>query len=402
MRTRCLVAGRGRAQRSGAPRLATATIVAALLCAVPRSADATDRDKPFVGVTAEELYDSNVNNSRGADAVSRVTPEAGLMHEGPVTKIVADYRLAMHAYATGAADSTINHRGALQIGTKLGPRVDANAGGILLVADDPVLLDRPGVAVAPGGFDDLTLSAGATGALTRRWKLDGTYAFRRTRWSQASAMIGVFDSDEHDGAIGATWRWTRRLDVGGRVLGQDFVTYGSAMGDSQTIAPVASLAWQASHTIRLSGWAGPEFFLGRATTWTGDARAVWQGRKLRATLTLDRTIFGGTGAQGAVWSDYGRLGVVWRLHRRTAIRLVGGAFAQGIAPDANASVTGLMGRVEWSFLAFGKNTRIDVYAEQRMQDASGGTAFTNIERTFVGIRLVAMTGVDLFDLGEVP
>src|SRR5262245_35905634 len=40
----------------------------------PQSARAGTVTEPFAGVSVEELYDSNVLNSRGQDVVTRITP----------------------------------------------------------------------------------------------------------------------------------------------------------------------------------------------------------------------------------------------------------------------------------------------------------------------------------------
>jgi hypothetical protein len=378
-------------------------VIAMILCALATNARADTLDHPYVAVSAEELFDSNVNNSRGPDAVSRLTPEIGWLHLGPTTQIFLDYKLALHAYAFGAADSSVNHRGEARLTTELAPHFTLTTGGVLLIASDPILLDRPGVAVPTGPFDDLTTSIAVLDHVTRRFTLDAAYGFRLTRFQLASEMPGAaFNGDEHDVELGAAYRATRRLDMGAKLLGSDFITYGGGVGSLQTIAPVLSIGWRASRRLRLQAQAGPMWTFDRSITWIGGGRLVWEGRRLHGTIDVSRSIFGGTGADSAVWSDWARAALTWRFHRRSAFRMILGGFSQGAAPDGPATVNGLSARAELGFLAFGKFGRIDIYAEERLQDATGGVAFTNINRTVVGVRLVAVTGASLIDLGEAP
>ena len=65
-------------------KLTTITLAAlglALFSAVAAHGD-TGTD-PYAGVAVEELYDSNVQNTKGPDSVTRVTPRLGFVVAGP-------------------------------------------------------------------------------------------------------------------------------------------------------------------------------------------------------------------------------------------------------------------------------------------------------------------------------
>jgi hypothetical protein len=362
--------------------------IAIIIAALAGAASAETRTRPFVGITAEEAYDSNVMNSRGADMVSRVVPRAGILHDSRRTTFLADYRVALHAYLRGVADNSVNHRAALGVRSELSRRLTISGGAVLLIADDPVLLERPAVAVPDGGFTDLVAVGRVEGEATRRIRLDAGYAFRRSTFEDEMAS----DGHEHQADAGLGWRRSRRVTIALRARGQRFVTEG--VGSDHTFFPSAGMELRATRRLRFDWHAGPTWFLGQDLTWGGDARLVYLTRATRWTLGVSRELYGATGATGAIWNDSVQAGMFWRAARRVGLRAQLGAFAQGAAPDGDTEVTGLLARADavWQVRP---DLQLDLFIEQRAQDADGGLAFGDLHRTFVGVRLTGIIGRDL-------
>src|SRR5688572_28078851 len=94
------------------------------------------RTRPYAGVSVEALYDSNVLNSMGQDGVGRVVPRLGVLLDTARSRLEAEYRLALHGYAQGKSEDSINHRGALEASHELSRRLDVGGSAVLIVADD--------------------------------------------------------------------------------------------------------------------------------------------------------------------------------------------------------------------------------------------------------------------------
>ncbi len=363
------------------------------------------RTRPYAGVTVEALYDSNVLNSMGQDGVGRVAPRLGLILDNPRGRLEAEYRLALHGYAQGKSEDTINHRAALDTRYTMTRRLDAAGDATLLIADDPVLLDRPGVAVPQGGVVDFTLRGGAEVRASRRTLLDAAYAFRITRFDLAGDGTGLaFDGDEHRVDAGVSYRGTRRLDLRLRGRGQYFISHpAGATLHQQAIGAAAGATWRATRLWRLGLDAGPMWMPDQTLSLYGNAALVRRGRRGRLALLASRELYGGTGASQAIWSSSARLDVAWLFARRLAFRArAGGYFSSPLNGELAGAgdVSGLVGRAELGWLSRGGGWRVDVYAEHRMQDASGGIAFDDINRTLAGVRLSVLTGVDFLSIEE--
>jgi hypothetical protein len=171
-------------------------------------------------------------------------------------------------------------------------------------------------------------------------------------------------------------------------------------------APLAGVAWRVARKVRLSLEAGPVFYLpveagDGAVSYLGEAKALWQGRRLRAALIFLRDLYGGSGAPQAIWSEQATGVLAWRVLRNADVRLSGGLGRQGAAPNADTDASTLGGRAEVR-VALWHRLRFDVFAEHRTQDADGGLAFGDVDRTLVGARLVGVIGTSLETLSEVP
>lgn len=372
-------------------------ILMALVLAAP-AARADSITEPFAGITLEQLYDSNVMSSRGPDTVTRVTPRVGLIMMTHRLWLGTEYRLALHAYDTGTADNTINHRAGLRAAYKVTPRLDVAGDAVFLAGDDPILLERAGVGLPQGGFIDLETHAGFKSRLTRRLDLDATYMYRLSRFEYPTAV----DGDEHRVDADLGYRAMRTLTL--RLIGraQHFVSYGDvtgAPGDAYGGGAGAEYAFSERTRARASG--GALAFTGGGVDWFayGDLSRV--GRRWRAALRFYHDIYGGTGGAEAVWFDSLQLDTTFRLARDLDLRVRGGGYRGGVAPMGATNVSGLVARGDlgWTFL---RNMRVELYAEHRAQDATGGFAFGDVQRTVAGLRLTAVLGSDLTSQGELP
>src|SRR5262249_17282762 len=142
--------------------------------------------EPHVAISLEGLYDSNVMNSRGQDEGTRVTPQAGILLVDPRFTLHADYGLGIHTYAEGQGDGSLHHHPLLVGKWAATPRLDLDTNIHFVDGDDPVLLERAGVAVPIGGFTDFEARAGASWRAERRLTLDLAYSYRRSRFDLAA------------------------------------------------------------------------------------------------------------------------------------------------------------------------------------------------------------------------
>ena len=377
-------------------------LLALLAMAGPARADTAA--EPYAGITLEQLYDSNVQNTGNSDEVTRVTPRLGLLVDGPRLKLDADYRIGFFEYAEGTVDNTINHRAALVGKAAATERLSFDTRMVLVIGSDPILLDRPGLAIPQGGFDDFEGHVGMAYRATRRLTLDLSYLYRRSRFDLAGRENPLaFDGDEHRVDGDAAYRLTRRLTL--RILGraQHFVSFGTAdtsLGDAGGGGAGLDYALGRSTVARAEG--GPLVFSNGGATWFALAQLQHRGERMRWTLLALRDVYGGTSAAYAVWAESVQLMGSFRLTRQIDLRVRGAAYRNGPAPDLDWNVEGLVGRVDAGYSLFGNNARFELYAEQRTQDAAGTFAFDNVHRTIVGVRLVAFAGADLLSLGDLP
>jgi hypothetical protein len=365
------------------------------------AAAADEHIHPYAGASIEEVFDSNVQNAKGADGVTRIMPRVGLLVQSPTLQLGGEYRLALDVYAAGTADNSVNHRAALFVKDQVAERFDWNAGGVLLVAEDPLLLDRPGVAIPSGGFSDLTLTTGVAWRAARTVTVDANYAFRRSRFDDAGPDLMVFDGDEHrvDGDV--VFRLSRRITVSALARWQRFIEYDSGLPDQDAIGVGARLDLQLTRRLHMAAGGGPVMFLDGGTTWFGRVEVGRIGRRWHAALVGLRELYGGTGADQALWADSLSLEGTYQIARHTWVRARAGGYVSGPAPDLPSNVSGLVGHAEVAWM-LGRVIRLDFYGEHRSQSADGGIAFGDVQRTVVGVRLSAVAGADLFALGEVP
>lgn len=372
------------------------------ILAIAGSAHADPRTRPYAGVAVEQIYDSNVYNKRGDDAVTRVWPRIGLLADHATWKLDADYRLGLHAYGGGTADNSISHRGALAAQLAATPRLTLNVDGVVLVGDDPVLLDRAGIAIPSGGFFDLATHAGLSWRWTRRTTATLDYHYRLSRFDLADQVDSLaFDGDEHRIDAGLAWRWTRTLTLRGVARGQHFVSFGSTTSLGDAAGGGLGVDYRFARVWRARVLGGPLYFSGdeggAAYFWTADLTRL--GQTWRMALRGNRDLYGGTSAADAVWYESLQLDGTLRLARNLSLRARGGVYRGGAAPNGDVNVTGVVGHASVGWMVW-KGARLDVFAEQRVQDADGGLSFGDVTRTVAGIRLTAVAGLDLLSLGE--
>jgi len=373
------------------------------LLATAGAARADTATEPYAGITLEQLYDSNVRNTGNSDEVTRVTPRLGLLIDGPRLKLDADYRIGFFEYAEGSVDNTVNHRAALVGKAAATERLSFDTRMVLVIGSDPILLDRPGIAIPEGGFDDFEGHVGMAYRATRRLTLDLSYLYRRSRFDLAEGMNPqAFDGDEHRVDGDAAYRLTRRLTMRILARAQHFVSFGTTDSLGNAVGGGAGLDYALGRNTLARAQGGPLVFENGGTTWFGLAQVEHRGERMRWTLAALRDIYGGTSAAEAVWADSVQLVGAFRLTRRIDLRVRGVAYRNGPAPDLDHNVSGLVGRIDAGYSLFGNNARFELYGEHRSQDAAFGLTFDNVQRTLVGVRLIAFAGADLLSLGDLP
>lgn len=372
--------------------------------AATAAADPKGTTSPYAGVAAEQIYDSNVMNRYGADAVTRVTPRVGIIHESDRLRYLGEYRLGLHAYAGGAADNSINHRGALGLKWRTTPRLTLDADATLTIGDDPVLIDRPGVIIPlGGGFTDVQAHTGIAWRATRRTTLSLEYLARVSRFELAGEPdVTAYDGDEHrlDGAV--AWRATRRWTLKAIGRGQRFVSYGSTSSLEWAAGAGAGFEVRLAPLWRARAQGGGLVYAGSSVPgWFALADLTRSGERWRVALRGIHDVYGGTSAAEAVWSESVQLDGALRLARYLGLRARAGAYRGGPAPNYDSHVQGVQGSLSLGWLVW-PGARLDLYAEHRMQDASFGRGFGDVQRTVAGVRLTAIAGLDLLSLGETP
>lgn len=382
------------------------TLAKAALALVLVSGPAARADvetQPYAGVSVEQLYDSNVENSHGADGVTRVTPRLGFLFEGPRLKLDLDYRIGFHEYDTGTIDNSINHRAAVVGRTELTPRLAADTRIVLISGEDPILLERPGVFIPDGGFTDLEAHLGTAYAVTRRLSVEASYLFRLSRFDLADEMNGLaFNGDEHRVDLATAYRWTRRLTLRAVARGQHFITYDAPEENTDAVGGGLGFDYSFTELLGLRVEGGPLYYSGNgsAATWFATASLLHRGETMRWAISAFRDLYGGTSTAQAIWSEAVAATGVFRLTRELDLRVRAGAYRNGFAPSGDAQVSGLLGRVDLGMSIFRNNARFELYGEHRGQDATGGLAFGDVQRTVVGVRLVALAGADILSLGD--
>jgi hypothetical protein len=349
---------------------------------------ASARADIYAGVAVNEYYDSNVENSRGADAVTEIAPRIGLAFQKRTWAIQADYLVALFAYALGRAENTVNQRAAAAIHDELSRRVTLDLRGVFIDGSDPILIERAAVAVPFGPFIDLTTAATLSILASRRTTTSLAYMYRLSRFDSAMEI----DGDEHRGDAALSWRWTRRLDLLANLRGQKFVTY-QGPDPGGTVGGMVGLGYAMAPMWRAQIAAGPLLFLPTAKpTWIGEARVTRTDRRTRISLIGARDLFGGTGNQQAIWDDSVYLQLVWQAARYLWVHAHAGAYATGNAPNAARNVLGFDGAADVGWVLFRGAARIDLFAQFRAQDVNAAMAFANVSRTIAGVRLIAFAG----------
>src|SRR5262249_34521446 len=218
--------------------------------------------------------------------------------------------------AEGTVDNSINHRAALVGRAAATERLSFDTRMVLVIGSDPILLDRPGIAIPHGGFDDFEGHVGMAYRATRRLTLDLSYLYRRSRFDLAEGMNPLaFDGDEHRVDGDAAYRLTRRLTM--RILGrvQHFVSFGTADSLGDAVGGGGGLEYRLTPSIAARAEAGPLVFTSGGTTWFARAQLQHRGERMRWTLLALRDVYGGTSAAQAVWAESVQLVGAFRLTR---------------------------------------------------------------------------------------
>jgi len=384
----------------------TTTTLAALALAVLTAGEVrgdTAAD-PYAGVAVEQLYDSNVQNSKGSDSVTRVTPRIGFLVSGPRLDLDVDYRIGIFEYINDTAPSSLNHRASVVGKAAVSPRFDVDTRLLLVSGEDPFILELPGIAVPLGGYTEFEGHLGAKYLITRRLAFDAAYGYRRSRFDEADLPDPVaFNGDEHRVDAGLGYQMTRRLTLRGFGRYQHFTNFGAPVENMDAAGPGVGLDYLFTGQTFGHADAGPLFTSDGRTTWFGRLHVGHQGERARYSLSGFRDFYGGTGGIDATWTEAVMGQGVFSLTKQLELRMRAGVFRNGFGASEDAAVTGLVGRADLGWKLFRDNMRIELYGEHRAQDAAvGGLAFGDIQRTVVGLRLVAVAGVDIAALGDNP
>lgn len=346
----------------------------------------------YAAITLDQGFDSNVNYSRGPDAVTRLVPRIGLLHRKGGFHLSTHLRLALHHYLGDKAETTLNHRTDIRLLWSLSRRLLLDGTAVLVDAEDPGLLDRPGVQIPQGGLWDLDLTVKSQVLASRRLKLHLQPVYRLSRLDAGPG------TDEYQVSVGAAYRFSRRLEVFSAGRWQHFVS----TGQTSALHPSAGLTWQATRRVRLSVHGGPFWFYeGRNMAFLFAGGIAWLGPSRRISLFAERDLTGGTGSDHPIWIQSLRLGISLWPYRQTTLHTSAGLYQSGPAPRARADVTGLLGQMGASVFLLERRIRLDLYAQHRAQ-GKGDSLRAPEERTQAGLRITVTTSAISLDKGFLP
>lgn len=303
----------------------------------PVEASAKWLSGPALQLRAEGRYDSNLLEG-GGDGSSVLQPGVGWRLESSTAALEAIYLYELVSYAHGGKGrGGSNHR------IRGDQRFELNRTTTLSLSQgfervyDPSSLSRPGVVRTAGvseyGRADLELNHG----FAPRWT--GGVHLREE-------LARIEAPDTLDGAVHAPSMFTRfeisrRDHAGLRYRLQYFDTFRGRDAASNELG--LSYGRTLTKTIFLEVEAGPAIFTmdGRtdALPWGSiSLNKVWPRASFK--IGYERTLFGSTGYEGALWGDSISGVFNWRISEPLRATLVAGAFQNGTAPDLQAFANG--------------------------------------------------------------
>ncbi len=328
-----------------AARLEDGVRLSGLLCLLivvlaPGEAAARWKNGPTLQLRVEGRFDSNLLEG-GSDGSSLVQPGLGWKFASPTTTIDALYLFELVSYAhAGPGRGGVNQRALGGQHFELSRRTSLDLQQTFERAYDPTALSRAGVVRAPGtstyGRADFDLAH----RLAPTWS-------GGLRLSEEVAQLdapSTIDGAVHAPAAWLSHAWSRRDSSRLQYRLQYFQSFGASDASSNEIS--ASYRRTLTKSTIFEVEAGPAFY-----TAGGRTRALPWGRlsidrvwpRFNLGLTLERSLFGSTGFEGALWGE-GATGVLnWRIAEPLRATLALGVYRNGTAPDAPAFVQGFGG-----------------------------------------------------------
>ena len=364
---------------------------------------------PTAALSLDSAFDSNVQNARGADEVTRITPHLALRLADRDATLTLGYDLGAWIYARGTADNSLNHRGDVVLEARPARRLTLRLADEIIYAGDPAFLLRVGVVAPQTSIFDNTAEGQIAYEFTRRIAGSASYVYRHTTFgAPPPGSPPLFDGDEHDGALDLSARVTRLDDarIGGRVQ------YFTADGSGVAVDGSPAIGWRHQFLPELEGRVegGPIFFhlldagqriaateqgAGSAVTWRAVGLLRYVRRGARASLALSRDVVGGTGAATVLWAEYAYAQGGWRNER---VDLHGGVgfFANGFAPNARRLYDGVYvdAAVDVTLVGWLRLGAWYSFRWQEAVEAAAGLPLPDVTRHIVGLRISGVFGFE--------
>ncbi|HEY3447871.1 MAG TPA: hypothetical protein VGK67_16060 [Myxococcales bacterium] len=306
------------------------------------------QQRPILGVSTEERFDSAAAAGGESELMSKVSPELGYSLLDQNRTLEASYALDL-IHHLRAGNLTFDHRARLDYKDRPGRRLRLFATGAFYRVEDMSSLPRFGVARVRAPALWVWGEAGAEGKLTRTLTLAGEYHAELSRIFLDDSPPG----STHAFSLQLRDQTGRRLVLGARVRGQLFMIRSSRYADA--VAGTVSARYLPSRHTYVSLEGGPMVYRaqGQADALLPrlSAEVGYEGRGLLLGLSAGRDLVGAAGYAQAVWADYASAAATWRVTPAWSVIVGGGYYRNGPAPSAPANATGVnaTAAVEWRF-----------------------------------------------------
>lgn len=317
-----------------------------LLTAAPALAGTQHR--PWVGISAEERFDSAAIAGGGSELMSKVSPEVGYELRGHGRRLELGYALDLiHHLRDG--NLTFDHRVRGEYRDRLTERFSLQARGAFFRVEDMSSLPRFGVAIARAPALWGSGDVGADWRLSRTATLGAGYRMEATRIFLDGYPLGTSHALRGD----LTGRLSRRLQLGVRYRGQLFLDDSERFAD--TLGVFGTARYQLTRHSFAAVEGGPLLYreAGGGETWVprGNLELGYEARGWLLGLVVGHDVVGAAGYATAVWSDYVQGAATWRWARDWTGYVGGGYYRNGRAPDEAADADGFTASagVEWRF-----------------------------------------------------
>lgn len=350
------------------------------------------RSEPILSLHVEGRWDENLVDD-GGDGSTLIRPGVGWRLTAPTAEAELVYLPDGLFYAGGGA-----RRGGINQRLLGNQEIEWDRRTLLRLeqrfeqAFDPTGLTRPGVVRAAGSSTYGMAQADLSHRLTSTWTL-GLGAREEVVWVDAPTAV--------NGAVHAPQGWSAWA-LGPR----DTLTlwyrfqYFAARGGEDASAHEPRVGWGRTlvRHLRLELEAGPARYSEAGDSqWLPVGRASLVHRRPRLSLgvSYERSLFGATGFEGAVWGDAASVVATWLPARLLEATFVMGVFQNGAAPMEPAFVHGLAGAAVLSY-ALGNDLSAELTWRRifQQQVTAGDLPALDISRNIVAIGLSWELGRD--------